>query len=72
MAYPHRRILGQNVRNFRKQAHLSQEKLGEKAALSYKYVGEIERGSVNVSLDSLARIAKALNVKIADLVSAAE
>jgi transcriptional regulator with XRE-family HTH domain len=72
VAYPYRRIVGQNIRNFRKRAHLSQEKLGEKAALSYKYVGEIERGSVNVSLDSLTRIAKALKVGIEDLVHGAD
>jgi transcriptional regulator with XRE-family HTH domain len=47
---------------------LSQEKLAEKASLSYKYLGEVERGYVNVSLDSLMRIAKALKVKLRDLV----
>lgn len=67
MAYPYRRIVGQNIRDFRKRARLSQERLGEKADLSYKYVGEIERGYVNVSLDSLMRIAKALKVKIEDI-----
>ncbi|MBI4680030.1 MAG: helix-turn-helix transcriptional regulator [Nitrospirae bacterium] len=30
----------------------TQEELGEKAGLSYKFVGEIERGEVNPSLDS--------------------
>lgn len=72
MAYSYRRIVGQNIREFRKRAGLSQERLGEKAALSYKYVGEIERGSVNVSLDSLMRIAKALRVKIGDLLHSVE
>jgi transcriptional regulator with XRE-family HTH domain len=46
---------------------MSQEKLAEKADLSYKYLGEVERGVVNISLDSLARIAKALKVKVQDL-----
>ena len=72
MAYSYRRIVGQNIRKFRKRAHLTQEQLGEKAALSYKYVGEIERGYVNVSLDSLVRIAKALKVKIEDLLRGVE
>jgi transcriptional regulator with XRE-family HTH domain len=67
VACSYRRIVGQNIRSFRKRAHLSQEKLGEKADLSYKYVGEVERGSVNVSLDSLMRIAKALKIKIGDI-----
>ncbi len=47
---------------------MSQEKLAEKADLSYKYVGEVERGYVNISLDSLLRIARALKVKLRDLV----
>lgn len=67
MAFPYRRIVGQKIRAYRKQAGLSQEKLAEKASLSYKYLGEVERGYVNVSLDSLMRIARALKVKIHDL-----
>jgi transcriptional regulator with XRE-family HTH domain len=69
VAYAYRRITGQKIRAFRKKAGLSQEKLAEKSDLSYKYLGEVERGSVNVSLDSLARIAKALKVRLRDLVS---
>ena len=68
MAFPYRRIVGQKIRAYRKQAGLSQEKLAEKASLSYKYLGEVERGYVNVSLDSLMRLAKALKVKLRDLV----
>ena len=68
MAFTYRRIVGQKIRAYRKQAGLSQEKLAEKASLSYKYLGEVERGYVNVSLDSLMRIAKALKVKVRDLV----
>jgi transcriptional regulator with XRE-family HTH domain len=64
----YRRIVGQKIRAYRKQAGLSQEKLAEKASLSYKYLGEVERGYVNVSLDSLMRIAKALGVCMHDLI----
>ena len=67
MAFPYRRIVGQKVRAYRKQAGLSQEALAEKASLSYKYLGEVERGCVNVSLDSLMRVAKALKLKLNDL-----
>jgi transcriptional regulator with XRE-family HTH domain len=68
VAFSHRRIVGQNIRNYRRQARLSQERLAEKAALSYKYLGEIERGQENISLDALARIADALKVPLTDLV----
>ncbi|MBI4378760.1 MAG: helix-turn-helix domain-containing protein [Nitrospinae bacterium] len=37
----------------RKSRGFTQEELGEKAGLSYKFIGELERGEENVSLDSL-------------------
>ena len=67
VAFPYRRIVGQHIRAYRKQAGLSQEQLAEKSSLSYKYLGEVERGYVNVSLDSLMRITKALKVKVSDV-----
>jgi transcriptional regulator with XRE-family HTH domain len=63
----YRRTVGQNIRNYRKQAFLSQEQLAERADLSYKYVGEVERAQENISLDALFRIAKALKVTVEDL-----
>jgi len=65
----HRRILGQNIRKERKRVGLSQEKLAEKADLHPVYVGDVERGEEIVSIDSLARIAKALKVALHDLFS---
>jgi transcriptional regulator with XRE-family HTH domain len=64
-----RQELGQRIRDLRKTAGITQEELGEKAELSYKFIGEIERGQVNVSLDSIVRIGDALGVKIGDLFS---
>lgn len=62
-----RKNLGERIRTFRKAKGLTQEILGEKAGLSYKFIGEIERGQVNPSLDTLAAIAEALNVTVGDL-----
>jgi transcriptional regulator with XRE-family HTH domain len=62
-------MVGQKIRDCRMRCRLSQERLAEKADLSYKYVGEVERGLVNISLDSLMRIAKALGVRLRDLVA---
>lgn len=61
--------VGKRVRVLRKLKAFTQEELGEKAGLSYKFVGEIERGEVNPSLDSLIKIATALGVKVGDLFS---
>jgi transcriptional regulator with XRE-family HTH domain len=67
VASSHRRILGQKILSHRKRAEMSQEKLAEKAELSYKYLGEVERGVANISLDSMVRIAKALKIRVHDL-----
>ena len=62
-----RKGLGKRIRTLRKSKAFTQEELGEKAGLSYKFVGEMERGEVNPSLDSLVKIANALSVKVGDL-----
>jgi transcriptional regulator with XRE-family HTH domain len=64
---PHRRKLGESVRFYRKKADLSQEKLAEKASLSTVFISHVERGVENISVDALARIAKALNLRVNDL-----
>ena len=64
-----RKKLGERIRELRKSAGITQEELGEKAELNYKFIGELERGQVNVSLDSIVKIAEALGVKIGDICS---
>ena len=46
---------------------MSQEKLAERADLNSKYIGEVERGGMNISVDALVRIAQALKVRVNDL-----
>jgi len=58
------------MRAYRKQAGLSQEKLAEKADLHHNFIGEVERGNMEISLTSMLKIAKALKVKVRDLVDA--
>ena len=64
----HRRLLGEAVRNARKEAGFSQEKLAEKANLSTVFISRIERGVESPSVDNLVKIAKALGVWVRDLV----
>lgn len=64
-----RKKFGSRIRELRKSAGITQEELGEKAELNYKFIGELERGQVNVSLDSIVKISGALEVKIGDLFS---
>jgi transcriptional regulator with XRE-family HTH domain len=62
------KILGDAIRRYREKAGLSQEKLAEKAELHPVYIGKIERGEQWISLHALLRVAKALGVKVRDLV----
>ena len=62
------KILGEAIRNERVQAGFSQEKLAEKANLTRNYIGQIERAEKRIHLETLAKIAKALGVRVRDLV----
>jgi len=64
----YRKILGENIRTHRRNMGWSQEKLAEKSDLHHNYIGDIERGEENVSVDALRRIAVALGVRLTDLV----
>jgi transcriptional regulator with XRE-family HTH domain len=63
------KILGDTIRAKRIKAGLSQEKLAEKADLARNYIGNIERAEYKVTVEALARIAKALRVRVRDLVA---
>lgn len=45
--------------------------MAERSGLSYKFIGEIERGMVNPSLETLISIANALHVEFVELFSSA-
>ena len=62
-----RKFLGQRLRALRKQRALSQERLGERANLSGKFIGEVERGEKSISIDSLYHVAVALDVPLREL-----
>src|SRR5256884_7410734 len=62
-----RKFLGQRLRALRKQRELSQERLGDRAGLSGKFIGEVERGEKSISIDSLYRVSVALEAPLRDL-----
>ena len=63
---------GQTVRNRRLEHGFTQEVLAEKAELHRTYIADIERGTRNISLRNIERIAIALESTLADLFSATE
>ena len=64
----YRRKLGDAIRDRRKARKLSQEKLAEGADVHRNYIGLIERGEQNITIESLVKVAKALKCKVMDLV----
>jgi len=61
------KLLGNRIRYLRNLRRMTQEALGEKADLNYKYLGAIERGEKNPATDNLSKIAAALDVKLYEL-----
>lgn len=58
---------GRRVREFRSGLGLSQEALAEMAGVHRTYMGSVERGERNVSLDNIYRIAGALGTSPTEL-----
>lgn len=64
--------LGLAMRERRIAVGVSQERLGEFCALDRTYISGIERGVRNPTIDSLSRIAEALECNLSELISSAE
>ncbi|MGY4177648.1 transcriptional regulator with XRE-family HTH domain [Bradyrhizobium sp. USDA 4518] len=62
-----RDMLARRVRDLRHSSQLSQRDLAEQAGIRQALVSQVERGEANVTLDSLLRIAIALQVSPASL-----
>jgi transcriptional regulator with XRE-family HTH domain len=65
-----RSVLARNVRKLRLARGFSQEDLAAEASTRQALVSEIEAGAANPTLDSLARLAEALQVDLAELFNA--
>ena len=67
MAIRIRLTLGKRIRELRLAAGYSQEGLADVIGVHRTYIGSIERGEQSVSMDNVAKIAKALRVTVAEL-----
>lgn len=62
-----RLVFAQNLRAARVMAAISQEELAERSGLHRTYVGSVERGERNISIDNMELLAMALGRPLTDL-----
>ncbi|MDR2486186.1 MAG: helix-turn-helix domain-containing protein [Treponema sp.] len=60
-------LVGNNIKKYRKEPGISQKELAEKAGLHRAYIGGIERGERNITLDTLHILAGASNIAPVEL-----
>ena len=60
-------IIGKRIRSYRQLAGLSQEKVAELAGCHPTYIGQVERGEKNATLESISKISHALGVPLSKL-----
>ena len=59
--------LGEKIAIYRKRQKLSQEMLAELSGLHKNCIGSIERAEKNASIQTVYKIAKALNMTLSEL-----
>jgi transcriptional regulator with XRE-family HTH domain len=60
-------LIGKRIKEARQAKRLSQEALSEKIGMSAKYLSSVERGKENPTLDTLIKLADALEVEASEL-----
>ena len=61
--------LGMSVKNWRNRLNIPQDELARRAGLQRSYISDVERGSRNVSLKSIEKLADALGISVVTLFS---
>lgn len=65
-----RDVFAANLHRHRKSLGFSQEHLADLAGVHRTYIGSVERGECNISIDNIEKIAKAMALPVAVLLSA--
>ncbi len=61
--------ISDNIKKYRNKASISQDRLSKLADVTYNTIIKIESGAnINPTIDTLTKIAKALNVSVDDLI----
>ncbi len=61
------KLLGRRIKALRSERGLTQEQLGERSRVNYKYIGAVERGEENPTLKILVKLARGLDIEIDQL-----
>ena len=59
------KTFGSRIQELRKKNNLTQSELAEKIGLSTNFIGMVERGERNTSVDKISKLAKAFNISLA-------
>lgn len=59
--------IGEKIKQARRQQGVTQAEIAKKAELSVNYYARIERGDATATIESIQKIAHALNVKSSDI-----
>jgi transcriptional regulator with XRE-family HTH domain len=60
-------IIGENIKTLRQEKKMSQESLAGIAEIDRRYIQSIEKGKRNISLTTLYKISKALDIKMSKI-----
>ena len=60
-------VIGRRIRSYRMQMGFSQEQLAERSNLHATYIGQLEREEKNATLESIEKVAAALDVSLSEL-----
>lgn len=58
------KTFGSRIQELRKKNNLTQSELAEKIGLSTNFIGMVERGERNTSVDKIFKLAKAFNISL--------
>lgn len=66
-ALGYRRRIGERIRQLRDKKGLSQEEFADVCEINRSYMGRIERGELNLTLETIRKVAKGLAITVSAL-----
>lgn len=63
-------IVGERIQAYRKKVDMTQERLAEKSGIHHTYIGQLERGEKNATLETIEKVARALELPFETLFEA--